>query len=268
MIKRLIINMLLALSLLPLLAAPLQASSIPKPEYLIGPSASSDTNEAVREELLYETIPNVINRAIGILGIGAFLGILISAINMLISYGNEDRINRAKTALRYSLIGFAIVVFSYAIVSIVVAVALPKEAPPVGFEWLIPTAHAVGLDDVNTLLPSQYDIIEGQDPKGRVSLPSGDLVTEIVPGIVTNIMYFIGFLIFIAITMGGAMLVYGRGNEEQTKKAKTIMTWGAIALALVTLGYSIIYGIATINLQADPTSTADDVFVPVTDRAE
>lgn len=266
--KKFLAHLLLAFALVPMLALPVFSSSIPKPDYLIGPSENNENTEEVRDEILNTTIPRFINVAIGLLGIAAFIGILVSALNMLIAYGNEERVNRAKTALRYSIQGFIIVVFSYAIVAIIVAIALPKQEAPDDGEaneapegsWLIPSAYAVSVDDLNNLFPDQHTLIESQDDEGRVSLPSGDLVTEVVPGIVTNIIYMIGFLVFISFTVGGIMLVVGRGNEEYTKKAKDIILWSAIALALVAMGYAIIYGIATLNLENDPMTDQDDVF--------
>lgn len=285
--KRFLQTLLLGLMLLPSLALPAAANddeteapiqqnfSIPKPDFLPGPDENITDGKERREYVLNVTIPRAVNIAIGLLGIVAFIGILFSAMTMLTAYGNEDKINRAKTGLRYSIQGFLLIVFSYAIISIVVAIALPKQDPPSGaqdgggseapadpsaFEWLIPSAQALTTDDVNVLLPSQYQIIEQHDEDGRISLPSGDLTTEIVPSIITNFLYFIGFLIFISVTVAGALLVIGRGNEDQTKKAKDILLWSAIAVILSALGYSIIYGIATLNLQDDASTSQDDLF--------
>lgn len=256
--KKLFLSIVLLLGLSSSLLAPLQlasASTVPKPDYLPGPSEEL-TGDSTQDYVLNVTVPRTINIAIGLMGLGAFIGILISAITMLTAYGNEDKINRAKNNLKYSLLGFMITVLSYAIVSIVVSVSLPQE--DISF---IPTAHAVSSRDVNVLLPSQRDLIENQDPQGRVSLPSGDLVTEVVPGIITNILYMVGLLIFIALMYGGVLLVIGRGNEDMTNKAKSIITYGGVALVLVTLGYAIIYGIATLNFNQDDSTDADDVFV-------
>ena len=147
---------------------------------------------------------------------------------------------------------------SYAIVSIVVSIALPNEEDA---ESWIPKAYAVDDEDIDILFPSQQDIIEAQDEKGRVSLPGGDFLGEIVPAIITNLMYVVAFLIFIAFMYGGVLLVVGRGNEESLTKAKNIMIYAAIALALVSLGFALVYGITTLNLTEDKDSTSDDVFV-------
>ena len=252
---------------------------IPKPEYLPGPSETVQTGTDTHDYILNTTVPRVINMAIGLLGIAAFIGILISSITMLTAYGNEDKTTKAKTSLLYSFMGFGIVILAYAIVSIVVSVSLPSEqeqqttedittfiehieyAASSAAQSMIPVAHATATNDedmLDILFPSQTDLIESHDTD--VSLPSGDLVTEIVPGIVVNLLYVVGFLVFISFCYGGVLLVIGRGNEDDISKAKNIMIFDAIALALIAGGYALVYGIATINLDQDDTTDADDVY--------
>lgn len=235
--------------------------SIPKPDYLPGIQSGLDPGDQTQDYFLSNTIPRVLNIATGLLGIAAFLGILFSAFTMLTAYGNEDKVNKGKTTLTYSLIGFVLVIFAYAIIAIVVSVALPQEdIDEVSF---IPTAHAATTDfeeKVEILFPGQEELIQDQDDQNRVSLPSGDLVTEVVPAIVTNLLYMVGFMIFISFIYGGVLMIIGRGNDEMTGKAKSIIIWSAIALILVSAGYAIIYGIATLNLDEDPTDTSDDIY--------
>lgn len=278
--KKILAIFILGLGLLPMLTMPVYAADddgdsteetaptydLVKPDFLPGPSESLDDGESVQEYFLNTTIPRAINIGIGLLGLAAFLGILISAITMLTAYGNEDKVNRGKTTLRYSLIGFVVVMLAYAIVSIIVSISLPKEETP-STSW-IPSAYAATNveDKLDLLLPGQEEFIEDQDDKKRVSLPSGDFITEILPAIVTNILFAIGFLVFIAIIYGGILLVIGRGNEESTTKAKQIIIYSAIALGLVATGYAIIYGIATLNLKNDATTDSDDVFTEAIDQ--
>jgi hypothetical protein len=257
--RRLIPYFIFGLFMLVMFAAPSYGIEIVKPDYLPGPSEEVVGSDA-QEYVLNVTIPRAINIAIAILGLSAFAGILISAFNMLTAYGNEDKINRSKTTLRYSILGFIFVVLSYAIISIIVSVALPQE----DFEptsW-IPNAHAVDVnDDVTILFPNQSDLIENQDIGNQeVSLPSGDLVTQILPGVVTNFLYMIGFLIFVAFMYGGVLMVIGRGNEEYVGKAKNIIVYAAISLGLVSMGYAIIFGIATLDLSNDVSTTNDDIY--------
>lgn len=235
---------------------------IPEPDYLPMPD-NSGSGYDTQNYLLNETIPRGMNIVIGIFGIGTFLGIIIASIQMLTAYGNEDKINRAKTSLRYGILGFLLSILSYAIVSIVVSVALPNEDDhDSGTSFFnIPSAYAVDIeDDLEILLPSQQDTIENQDPDKRVSLPGGDFLGEIVPAVITNALYITAFLIFIAFMYGGVLLVVGRGNEEANTKAKSIIIYSAVALALLSLGYAIVFGIANLNLTDSEDTEIDEVF--------
>ena len=265
MIKKILIFItilaLLSSFLLPVIAGIAHATdipTIPQPEFLPGPKQGS-TGSVIQDYLLDTGIPKAINIGIGLLGLAAFLGILIAAIQMLTAYGKEDQINRAKTNLRYGVLGFIVSILAYGIVSVVVSIALPNAASEESS--FIPSAYAVDVtNDVNILLPSAKTVIEDQDAKGRVGLPNGDFLGEVVPAAVTNVLYFVGLLIFIALMYGGSLMVIGRGNEDEVSKAKNIILYSSIALALVSLGYAIIYGIATLNLSNDPTDSTDETF--------
>lgn len=222
--------------------------TVPKPDYLPGPPEAA-ASQATQELVLNQTFPLALNLTIGLMGLVAFAGILIAAISMLTAYGNEDRVTRAKTNLQYSLLGFAVIILAYAIVSIVVSVALPDQS------W-VPHAYAL---DTNALLPSENFLVSQHDD--RVSLPSGDFLTQVIPAIVANVFFFIGFLTFIALLYGGALLVIGRGNEDYINKAKNIIIYSMMGLAFAVLGYALIYGIATVDLTQNPETTADDLNV-------
>lgn len=252
-------------------ATKVDAPVIFQPDFLPGPTEGT-TGGTLQDYVLNTAVPHVFNIGIGLLAITAFLGILISAIQLLTAYGDESKLGRGKTNLRYSIFGFIIVMMAYAIVSIVVSVALPQQSAQAEtslISWVVPTAHAVDVkNDPSILLPSVQTMIESQDEQGRVSLPSGDFLGEIVPAIVTNIMYFVGFLIFISFVYGGALIVMERGNEEAVTKAKGIIMWSAIALALISLGYAIIVGIATLNLNQDSTTVNDDLYTDTQNQSQ
>lgn len=242
-------------------ATPTEAPEILQPDFLPGPAAGKSGGD-LQDYILNSQVPRIFSIGIGLLGLTAFIGILVSAIDLLTAYGDENKVSRGKNNFKYSIIGFIIVIMSYAIVSIVVSIALPQESADArGLPWFIPTAHAVDIDsDPSILLPDIKTMIEDQDEQGRVSLPSGDFLGEVVPSIVTNVMYFVGFLIFIALIYGGGMIVLGRGNEEEVEKAKNIVLYCSLALAMISLGYAIIYGIANLNLNNEANDTTDDVY--------
>lgn len=275
MIKRILIFLtilaLLSTILMPLVAGLAHATAavdvplptIPQPEFLPGPTQTTTgtgTGASLQDYALSTAIPKVLNIGLGILGVGAFIGLLIAAIRMLTAYGDTGKYDTAKKAVQYIIMGFILSILAYAIVSITVSLALPSTDGDTSTSW-IPSAYAVDVTkDIDTLLPSQKVIIQDQDSKGRVGLPNGDFLGEMVPAAVTNIMYAVAFLIFISFIYGGSLIVIGRGNEEELTKAKSIVLYSAIALTLVSLGYAIIYGIATFNLTQNETSTDDNVF--------
>lgn len=239
---------------------PVDRPEIPLPDFLPGPDIGEDGGDT-QNYILNESIPRALNIFLAMLGIAAFVGILIGAIQMLTAYGNEEKVNRGKTNLRYALLGFALAIFAYAIVSVIVSISLPNEYDADERTW-IPKTYAVDVEeDLDILFPNQREIIQEQEEQNRVALPGGDFLGETVPAIITNIIYLTGFLIFIAITYAGVLLVIARGNEEAITKAKNILTYSGVALAMISLGYALIYGIANLNVNQDEDNESDDVFV-------
>ncbi|MFA6024291.1 MAG: hypothetical protein WC777_03700 [Candidatus Gracilibacteria bacterium] len=244
---------------------------IPAPDFLPSPDTGQSGYDT-QNYILNEAIPQGINIFIGLMGLLTFAGILFGAIQMLTAYGNDDKLTKAKTNLRYGLLGFLLIILAYGIVSVVVSISLPNEqdGDSATSFFAIPSAEAAettppqNLDieeALDLLLPSQKDIIEDQDTQGRVSLPGGDFLGEIVPAVVTNVLYATAFLIFVAFCYGGTLLVIARGNEEAVTKAKNIVIYSAIALALLALGYAIVYGIANLDLTDSSNRESDEVFV-------
>lgn len=239
---------------------PVDRPEIPQPDFLPGPDIGEDGGDT-QNYILNESIPRALNIFLAMLGIAAFIGILIGAIQMLTAYGNEEKVNRGKTNLRYALLGFAVAILSYAIVSVIVSISLPNEDDADERTW-IPKTYALDVEeDLDILLPNQRETIQEQEEQNRVALPGGDFLGETVPAIITNIMYLSGFLIFIAIMYAGVLLVIARGNEEAITKAKSILTYSGVALAMISLGFAFIYGISRLNLEQDEDSESDDIFV-------
>jgi hypothetical protein len=287
--KKLLITLLLGFMLIPITAPLVIAEDvevaedagenstrpyIPKPDFLPGPNSLDSSGAVISGEdtqnyVLNTTIPRVINIVLGLFGIGTFLAILFAAVTMLTAWGNEDKVSKAKKNLQYSILGFVMSLLAFAIVSIVVSLALPSENDESAFlDWIAPSAYAAddSEDLLNSLFPSETDLIENQggtsDEPGRgVSIASGDLIEEVIPALVTNLMFAVGFLIFIGFMYGGVLMLIGRGNEEEVTKAKNIILYSAVALGLLGFGYAIVYGIATLSFEGDANSSLDDVYV-------
>ena len=82
------------------------------------PGAGIDQGKALANNVL----PNVTKTVIAITGGLALLFLIISGIQLLTAFGNEERVTSAKKTLAYSLIGLLIATLSYAIVQIIVSI--------------------------------------------------------------------------------------------------------------------------------------------------
>ena len=86
------------------------------------PGAGKDQGRALGNEVL----PNITKTVIAITGGLALLFLIISGIQLLTAFGNEERVTAAKKTLAYSLIGLLIATLSYAIVQIIVSINISK----------------------------------------------------------------------------------------------------------------------------------------------
>lgn len=69
----------------------------------------------------------------------------------------------------------------------------------------------------------------------------GVMLESIAGQIITGIFSFLG-IIFVAFTIyGGFLYMNARGNEEQTKKATSIITQALIGLIIILAAYAITY---------------------------
>lgn len=75
---------------------------------------------------------------------------------------------------------------------------------------------------------------------------SGDW-TQILAGVIQFVLGITGSLAFISFTYGGVLMVTARGNEEQIKKGKDILTWSVIALAIIATSYAVVLGVSQLR---------------------
>ncbi len=72
------------------------------------------------EEELQDTVFDVINILLTVIGAMAIVVIIISGLYFVISQGNADRVKTAKNALTYAVVGLVVSIMSYAIVNFVI----------------------------------------------------------------------------------------------------------------------------------------------------
>ncbi len=89
------------------------------------PGVGTDNPAALQQSVL----PTITNLVIQLTGGLALLFVIISGVQILTAYGNEEKIGAAKKTLTWALAGLAIAILSYAIVQIIVSIQI-LPAPP------------------------------------------------------------------------------------------------------------------------------------------
>ena len=82
------------------------------------PGVGSDTGQALQQNV----IPSITNTVIGLTGGVALLFVIISGIQILTAYGNEEKVGTAKKTLTWALAGLVLAMLSYAIVQIIISI--------------------------------------------------------------------------------------------------------------------------------------------------
>lgn len=85
----------------------------------------------------------------------------------------------------------------------------------------------LGEDGAQNLVKYQNDTAEGA--LNEFLLHTADIV-----------LYFAASIAVLALVIGAGHLVYGRGNEEATAKAKITIMWSIIGLFIVIFSYSLV----------------------------
>ncbi|MBU1019015.1 MAG: hypothetical protein ABII07_00940 [Patescibacteria group bacterium] len=218
--------------------------NIPKPKFLPGPTEGSSKSE-ITTYFREKAVPDFVAGFIGVVGLMAFLALVISGIQFLTAYGNDERVTAAKKTATYAAVGFILAILSYAIVSIISSLQLEAPEEPTSF-LQIHTAYADEIE-IGSLLPTQENLIEKSPNANGVSLPEGDLTLDTIPQIINILLGISGVIVFISFAYAGILLVISQGNEDDINKAQNIIIYSIIGVIIIALSYSIVYGISKIN---------------------
>lgn len=93
---------------------------IPKPTLLPGPEKDQIIEEGARSILTEVLLPKYAINFISFMGAVAVLMLLIGGIRFATFYGNEEGIEKAKSQIIWSLVGLALSLLAYAIVTIII----------------------------------------------------------------------------------------------------------------------------------------------------
>ncbi|MBU2524638.1 hypothetical protein KKG71_05615 [Patescibacteria group bacterium] len=73
----------------------------------------------------------------------------------------------------------------------------------------------------------------------------GDILTDIIPGIIKLALQLGGVATFAVATYAGIMMIGSRGNEDGTKKAKDTLVFAIIGIIVISAAYAVITGITS-----------------------
>ena len=92
---------------------------IEKPAFLPGPNIDDNTGEAVNKYVTQKFLPAIAKRLTTIVAVLSLLGLVYAGILFFTAAGTTERIDKAKKAAMYSIIGLVISLLSFTIVQIV-----------------------------------------------------------------------------------------------------------------------------------------------------
>jgi hypothetical protein len=235
---------------------------IPKPNMLPGLTSEQQKEEnAVKKHVGESVIPYVVNQIIGAAVILSFLFLIIGGIRYLLSYGEDEAIGSAKNTIIYALVGLIIALFSYAIVALVTSIELDKDPNPKPTTSFIPAAYAK-YDENNPILEednlSRLNSENHKNLEELQNLPFANLAeknsgatisTTLYANLIKLMLGIASILIVISFLVAGTYYVIAQGDEEKITKAKNILIYTLIAVAVIASAYGVTMGVTKIRTQ-------------------
>ncbi|MFA5820613.1 MAG: hypothetical protein WC873_00640 [Candidatus Gracilibacteria bacterium] len=219
---------------------------IPRPVTLPGPDSKDfsgtedDANK--RQVFITDLLPRYTVVLVGVLGVFAFLYLVIAGVRFLTAYGNDEAYTKAKNQATYAVVAFLIAILSYIIVSLVVNIDfIQPPSGPTGFTEMTAYAEA---PDINELTPRYSPEWGGGNETDLVAKLPDATLAQIITAIVITILKLSMVLATIAIVVAGIFYLISQGNDDQTKKAKDIVIYLLIGMAIIAASYGLIVGIA------------------------
>ncbi len=118
----------------------------------------------------------------------------------------------------------------------------------VAFPWQVQAAGEINPD---ILLPKiQYKDVNNEKNPTKLSyvnqLPSGTW-QQILTAVIKFILIISGTLTFISFTVSGVFMVTSRGDDDALGKAKNMILWSIVALAVIAASYALVTGISQLE---------------------
>jgi len=135
--------------------------------------------------------------------------ILFAGFRMVVSQGNVEEVEKSKTGLQWTILGFTLGIMGYVIIAA--------------------TGSYIGTKDVDPNLGTKV-----QNP-----ITSGTFAVFIVK-MITGLFEVLGVIAVLMIIISGIKYITAQGNEEQVEQARSGLQWAIIGLALALLAYVIV----------------------------
>jgi len=90
-----------------------------KPSLLPGPDIGDGSGDEVKSYITDKFLPSISKRFITIVSVAGLLGLVYSGILFIAAIGEQEKVNKAKRAAMFSVLGLLLAILSFAIVQII-----------------------------------------------------------------------------------------------------------------------------------------------------
>ena len=148
-----------------------------------------------------------------IIGLQAIIMVLFAGFRMIMSQGNEEEITKSKSALQWTLSGFILSLFAFALIAAIAKVLGVQDVP----EGTLPVQNPLG---------------------------NGSVFYDLIVRMIKGFLGIAGLMAVLMIIISGFRYVTAQGNEEQTTQARQGLQWAVIGLIVSALAYTIVVATA------------------------
>jgi preprotein translocase subunit SecG len=97
---------------------------------VFGGSGGGIKNPLQGSSSITDVLKRVINWMLGLVGFLALIALIIGGLRMIMDFGNEEQVKKAKKTIMWAVIGLMVVILSYAIINIITSDILGAGGGP------------------------------------------------------------------------------------------------------------------------------------------
>ncbi len=184
---------------------------------LTGATSETATTAKLSEMKIGDLIGKVLKAVLSILGVIFLILMIFAGFNWMTSNGNEEKVKKSTGTIKAAIIGLIVVIAAY-IITIFVFQSVDMTGTGPG-ELTETAATGAGLASGNI----------------------GPLIAQIIQGV----LGLLGVIFIILMITAGFSWMTAGGNEEQVKKATSVIKSAVIGLIIVLAAYAITYFLFT-----------------------